>query len=433
MAHGIVLRLLGRNWAGESGPRAMMPPQRPGGPDSRDARPGPDSDREVIPAATIAKWLIPSATALFVVVGYIVETAQQDLLGLHHDQRDASTFIISSADFLRDLIGVPLAAASAFGRGSAGGHGAALSLATLLVVAVVWLSLPARLRSRLPARLATWRRAGLIATALTVLLVYRFAALDQPLFHVKAIILGSTEDPVVDSNDQSIPAYLKKLADDLKRRKPAESRSGRADVLVARIVCSRVSEQLTAQTENLLVTGICGRQPQAQHKRELAGEYVAHVWAAALVVLLAVALLRARSSSNSQVGLAVLALAYCLVVPYAYGKLRRPPYFDYGHIMLAPGAAGQDAAAGEGAETEIDGITLSRTSAATNVLRLIGGVCGAGPATYSTVTMSSFSPSQVLRIQKIYRQDVIAWAVLNERTCPPAEGLYGEEGTTTGG
>jgi hypothetical protein len=400
----------------------MKRPRPAADPPVRDATVEEVETRGIIPAGTIAKWLIPSVTALFVAVGYIVETAEQDLLGIHYEQHDTSTFFISSADFLRDLIGVPLGALANMGVGSAGGHGVALTLATLLTLVLVSLPLYRRFRPWLHA----WPRAWLIGGALGVFLVYKFVALDQPLFHVKAIILGSTEDPVLDSRDQSIPAYLKKLADDLKRRKPGEAAgTSRAEILVARIVCSRVSEHLSAQSENLLVSGICGRKSQAQYKRELAGEYVAQVWASALIVLLAVALLRARRSSNSQVALAVLALAYCLVLPYAYGKLRRPPYFDYGRLQLAPVPAPTDGRAlEEGSESDLNAIVLSRSAASTNVLRLVRGPCGGGPAEYSTVTLASFSPAQVLRVQKIYRQDVIAWAVLNERTCPPIGGLY---------
>jgi hypothetical protein len=54
-------------------------------------------------AATIAKWLIPSVSAIFIVVGYVVVQAQQNLLGVDLDNGGTSGYIIATAGFLRDI------------------------------------------------------------------------------------------------------------------------------------------------------------------------------------------------------------------------------------------------------------------------------------------------------------------------------------------
>src|ERR1700683_4033991 len=64
------------------------------------------SSGEIVTSA-IAKWLIPSVTVLFVVVGYIAQTAQEGLLGLGLMDSDPNKYISSAADFFLGLIKIP--------------------------------------------------------------------------------------------------------------------------------------------------------------------------------------------------------------------------------------------------------------------------------------------------------------------------------------
>src|SRR5436189_1154774 len=60
-----------------------------------------DADNAALSAA-LAKWLIPSVAVLFGVVGYVVQFAQTDLLGVEVAERQNDAYFNSAADFFRD-------------------------------------------------------------------------------------------------------------------------------------------------------------------------------------------------------------------------------------------------------------------------------------------------------------------------------------------
>src|ERR1700733_2950583 len=67
-----------------------------------------ENTAKTILTSDIAKWLIPSATVVFVIVGYIVQTSQEDLLGVGPISHSSTSYIEAAALFIRDLISLPL-------------------------------------------------------------------------------------------------------------------------------------------------------------------------------------------------------------------------------------------------------------------------------------------------------------------------------------
>lgn len=407
-------------------PNNTRDPSKPGSVESSkaDVRPamedlprnGEASGRSTA-ASTIAKWLIPSVTALFALVGYIVQSAQQDLLGLHYEDREASTLFVSAGDFFRDALAIPTTAAIRLVTGdgvSLGGHGVELWLATLIVGAA--LGLPRLPQGRYLK--GTWLAAGVLA----LLFIGKFVLVDEPLFQVRNIILGvAVEPPLGDDLGRTL---IERLADNPEAQSaqsdPEDSqRQSRAEAVVASIVCSRISLDTARRDPGLEVHDLC-RKEQSQYQQELRGRFVAQLWAAALMLTLSVKILRSRSSSHLQIVLAILALAYSLIVPYAYGKLQKSTYFDFGRVRVAETFGAWE---GESKVDSLQALTLSRTATGTILLVAVSGPCGSDDrANYSQVTLSAISPSQVLAVERIYRQDVIAWAVRNERRCPALPG-----------
>ena len=57
--------------------------------------------------ASVFKWLVPSFAVLFLLVGYVVHSAHQSLLGFptsDSERFEETAFSADAADFLRDLL-----------------------------------------------------------------------------------------------------------------------------------------------------------------------------------------------------------------------------------------------------------------------------------------------------------------------------------------
>lgn len=364
--------------------------------------------RESTPAAgglssTVAKWLIPSVSALFVVVGYVVQAAQQTLLGIGAEGWDQGGYVGQASSFFRDLVtrvaDVTVQLLSD-GQVPLRGHFADLAVATLVAVLVMWAPLGLRL----------WRPVLLPALLLT-LLVAKFLAMDAPLAQVQNVVLGADRVQPMSALPSTGRSLLDRLEQQAGLQGPEGAIARRAEQLWSLILCSRVNAA-ALQRPDLQRLPAC-QQSQQDNRNALTGEFTAQLWAGALLVALALALL--RSASGAGVALGALALAYTLSVPHAYGKLMKSTYYDYGLVRLAPtlaAARGSDAEAGQ-----VYALLVARTAASTSALVVERGTCGNG-APYSAVQLSSFSPSQVLSVDQIYREDVITWATLRERPCP---------------
>lgn len=134
-------------------------------------------------SSMVAKWLIPSVSALFVIVGYVVQMAQQALLGIGAEGWDQGGYVGQASGFFRDLVTrVADVVVQLFSAGQVPlhGHFADLAVATLVVVLVIWA----------PPGLRRWRPV-LLPALLLVLLVAKFLTMDAPLSQVENVVLGA--------------------------------------------------------------------------------------------------------------------------------------------------------------------------------------------------------------------------------------------------
>jgi hypothetical protein len=337
------------------------------------------------------------------VIGYVIQSAQQELLGLYYEKSETAGYFTNAADFFRDSVAAPVAAASSE-QVSFGTHLWPLLVATAATLALLLIP---RSKPR------PWLRiSSLLPALLLFVLIAKFSLLDAPLTRLESIIVGSSEGPTLEGFGSGL---LERSGDN----SPYGQVSSPVEALWADIVCSRVTQSAANLTPGSQLDLYCGMN-EAYYERRLSGAYLAHLWAGGLIIILAIAVIRSAASSTAALALAILALLYSLMIPYAYGKLKRSTYFDYGVIRLS-----EPLRAGSGLEPDapLHGIMLWRSAAGANLLIIAEGACREGES-YAAATMSSVSPAQILAVEKIYRVDVIAWAMLNERKCPPMPSRY---------
>jgi hypothetical protein len=385
-------------------------------------------------AANMAKWLIPSSALLFGLVGYIVQTAQEELLGLASPMGATNNYFAGASDFFRDTLvllvdglinlvdgrGVSFASLSGW-----------LILASLVTAMILFGSACAKLVIREPTGRVLISRAEACATyvataMIIVIIIWKFLLLDAPLAQVKGTILESGQLPVsgviYDRPAEGRVTVNKPFTDRLSPRGTTiksdklidqTSIPTRALSIWSAIVCSRIG-QYPDFYNGLDNSGHCAAD-EAANQKELDGLFAVELWSTALIVALALGILKSPSSRTTRVTLAILAIGYSLALPYAYGKLKRSTYFDYGLVKLVTPLAGSYGISKDGG---LYALIVSRTSAGADLL-VVGRSppCRDGQPWNQSVQLASVSASDLISVEEIYRQDVITWAMLQQRSC----------------
>lgn len=371
--------------------------------------------------AFVVKWLVPSFAVLFVLVGYVVHSAHESLLGFpttDGGQFEKSAFSADAADFLRDLlttIGQLVFDDLLAGRLPLGGHGWLIFsclLGALIAVAV------GRLRGlRDRPRLV----AGMRCVLLAALFSAKFIMLDAPMSHLENVVVGSAELRAVDDAKLGSPPAHQQwqilgdsagIEGDVRRRT--------AD-LWQRMVCSRVAgltfehnpDYSGANCRTTASTNIsAGDQTRdaliESFEWARVGQYVANILASLFIATIAVGLLRSRLLLPNI--LALLALFSLLSVPYSYGKLMKPLDFAFARITLAKEATHTP--------SPIYGFLIARTADYTDLLEAVDEPCSDGMR--RELRFTSLPVGQIVAVEQIYRRDLITWKVENEAPCPGA-------------
>jgi hypothetical protein len=386
-----------------------------------------------------AKWLIPSVTGLFAVTGYIVRSAHTGLIGREVDFASAPGYAGAAADFLRDLPTVAFdALLNADGSVPLAGHGLALLVAALLVSAA--LVLPRCLRADTRAGAVA---AGLPVGVLALLLAWKFLLLDAPLSRLEGLVIGTGPAAIQDGpTPWASDPQVEQPGDGLQVLRPQRTLqriiSDRAECLYRSVATTRLQQD----------AGVEGRPALPIHRgldcpadaatgTDLQGaEFLARLIACLLTGALAAVVVRQRPPAVSAVGL--LGLASLLTLPYAYGKLLVPSYFEVGRVVLAPAlvaAPGLDGPARKSGA--IDAIVLSRRGSGLELLVLASGACPlvdtavptAAPVrdTYRVARLWTIPTSQILSVREIHREDVLAWKLRNEFGCTTAAPAPGKQ------
>lgn len=387
--------------------------------------------------ATIAKWLIPSVTALFVVAGYIAQTAQEELLGLGSTDADPNEYVSSAAEFLLGIVVILvdcLKRLISWQAVSLGGHIVGVTLASGATMGVMFVP---RIASRWRfGRLVRDNQAKLLIALLVGLVGYKLLIFDVPLSQIANVIVdaGTTAGGESGATTLSFSQRLQSRAEnggDIDRR---------ALTLWRDMVCSRIGASLGPAP--VAMPDIHCPDSQGRSREELIGEFLALFWVTALVVIAAVTLLFLAKAARLNAAIAILALGYLLTLPYAYGKLIKPTDFNYGLVRIAQPLVDADSPASrkwpssqpsnvaraldahnqtshEQSSNQPNGaIVVARGETFTNVLVATDERCFGTDKKHRAIRLSSLSSAQILSIEEIYRVDIIGWAALNESPCP---------------
>jgi len=371
------------------------------------------ADRNVL-STTIAKWLIPSVSALFVVVGYVVQAAHESMLGLDLGTASASTYLASAAVFLRDVLTAIVDALGGLRIPKFDGYEVGLIVSFIVVAAFLGL----------------WKRhirGVLLVFLILAPVVAKFVILDWPLVRIENALVS--EGPTGQDSTSAAPLEnrLQALAN---RAGPEKFAAQRALALWSAMLCSRVSQDLlTRSGENR--TKISCKGDEGENRFEIASVFLAHTISSVLLILIVVSALRRKISSEISV-VAILVLTYSLMWPYAYGKLLKTTFYEFGHLVLRSSmddvsnmgsTGGSKPTAVESQGRRKNGIVLSRASGSTKILVAISGTCPRGKKQWDSVKLWSVNDSEIAAIREIYRVDVIAWKTLKEKPCPVRKAL----------
>jgi hypothetical protein len=370
-------------------------------------------------ALDLAKWLIPSVTGLFAVIGYVVRSAHSGLIGREVDFSSGPGYAGAASDFARDLPTIAIDALLDSGQSlSFAGHARELVIAGAALALVLVLAAWTRKRERTPFANA------LAVTALLGLLLWKFAFLDAPLTRVEGIVIATGAGLVEEGQPTTWSIQVQALPSNAAAQ-PGEALqrfiAAKADCAYRSIVRNRMRQSASA-AEPLPGQGLQACPADAETRADLQrGEFVSRVVASAFVAGLALLVIRQRALWANVVGF--VALASLLTLPYAYGKLMVPSYFEVGRVLLADAlvkASALDLVLQQ--DRGIDAIVLSRRGPEVDLLVMAPGICpgetaDGKPRMYQVGRLWTVPTSQILSIREIHREDVIAWKLQNERGC----------------
>lgn len=357
--------------------------------------------------ASAAKWLIPSVSALFLIVGYVVRSAHQSLLGIDLKDIVSENYAGEATDFFGVLPTVlfNFFAAAAESSVSFSIHKWDMYAAVGFLLLVLLLGIRFFKTSQ--------SRARLVGIALFIAVAAKFLLFDAPLTLIEgvAVVTPIGKDAGVEPGWQ--PPEGGNFAQKLVR--------GRAQQIWTGMKCQRLGDLWRKNTEHK--GSGQGEREQTLGKDCTLGadqsrdEFVMQIVATALIVVLAVLALLASSRTVKVLGL--LSLFYCLTLPYAYGKLLKPTNFQYGWVELTSNVAERVKVQLQNA-TGVQAIVLGDSPAGVSVLYMHEDNCSAtadGERTYRVARIWSISRSQVLAVREIYREDLILWKLLHEKGC----------------
>ena len=281
-----------------------------------------------------------------------------------------------AADFLRyllTLLGDRALALRSLDALSLDGHGALLAWCALAIALVLAGNAVPSVRRARGLSLA-------VLGALVIALVgTKFVWFDAPVMRIEGAIVGvgipevavrlqqgSGESPVA-GGASAVSAATRSMAEQLKSPSGGglnQRIAVRASAIWRLMVCSRIGEATLPDADLATDAHCASLEPQIglAHERAhkaLAGEFDAALLLGALIAVAALALLALGGPRSSAV--AVLALAYLLTLPYAWGKLLKPYAFAFAQVRVTQGTLLAGAEAGATGET-VYAFVLARES-----------------------------------------------------------------------
>jgi hypothetical protein len=345
-------------------------------------------------AGEIAKWFIPSVGVFVALIGFAAETAHQDLLGIDRGDLGATAYVWSAGQFVRSVI---RSVASTLFRPefrAAHSHDEIWLLAGVLAVCAVVYSIKRRVAA--DGRPPLWRRT-LFTGILLMLVAWRFLIVEIPLARIESLLVGGPR-AIVETLRYEESAQPERLI------------LMRATEFYSLLLCQRDSNAKVAEL-----------QLACQKDRDYAIDAVRLmlvIVGVSACMLWLIALLWPGASSATAVVVLFPCAVYCSVAPaYLYGKLVKPPTFDFALIQLrtrlekmpeqtalrTSNVSSVDPANGR----LLFGIILGRDDKLVSLYVDQHRQCASGPSTYEWVPWQ-LPLSEVIAVREIVAVDVIS-------------------------
>ena len=349
-------------------------------------------------AAAMAKWIVPSVGALVAILGFVVESAHQSMLGIDFGDLGVRGYVWSASQFTRDLLAL-LVSAMFVPQFEAIGSDVDwwLCVCALLLLPAVWWqgAAPA------PGRWQLARSPRLALAVLSALCLARAVAIDFPSTRVENL-LGRGANSI----EQNLKPAAHAGAVEIVMLKRSRS-------LYDLTRCERV-QKLGLRDQRACLPAKNYRQ--ANERLFLEGVMLSAVF------LLVARMLWGRVSSFAAVALLAPIIMYASLAPaYYYGKFIKPTIYDSATVQVRTDitAMPRMAKAGAGAEGKvINAIVLARDDKLLTLFVSQEMGCGAAPSTYEWVPWK-FSASEIVLLREIAGLDVMA-EKLKEIPCPPS-------------
>jgi hypothetical protein len=383
----------------------------------------PSAADEATASSLLAKWLIPSVAILFGVVGYVVQTAQESLLGVQSAAHEGSAYLNSAADFVRDavvqLLSSPLHFAS---------HRPWLLLFSVIVTALAIVATSSR---RLRTRFGRRRVVAVAAFAILLVVGVKFLMMDAPLLKIQNLANSSDNacwTLIAQENSRPLPCPAKMAAKGAEALVWSESSQ-----IAGEIVCSRI-EDAKALPEAISRSVACQppkkgqnqQQKMVQNKTALTDEFICNLVIEIVTIAAALVVFRRAGHNFGATMACLLVLFYGLSAPYAYGKVGMTQLFDAGDARIRPDLKASYTAEDPKmimGEDRLKGIILEKDAGGVSILVMREGGCPLNPdgtPAPSQVRASSsyLSRDQLLSFDQLEKVDLILWLASQQRNCP---------------
>lgn len=369
-------------------------------------------------AATVAKWLVPSASALFIMIGYIIRAAHVSFLGNDFGDVVPVNYPAHAAEFFRDLATVVFDFFAAWWNGDVGmsvhSRLELIVAAALGIAGVVLVKFP-----RKDERLRFW----LIGTTLLFAVCGKFLLFDAPLALIEEVAVAGawTAEPVRNMASSNAPwSAAAAEVDDVSWRAVGNNNfiARRSQQLWKQMKCRRMGASMNSVASKGYADVLSSTTPLSKCSGGdgTRDEFVMQVVTTGLIG--ALAYMAFRSHRRTLIISGVLAFFYCLTLPYSYGKLLKSTDFQYGRIEFAEpvGAIVRKNLRSNG----VNGMVLGSGQGMVSFLIMNEDYCPGDNKleTYREAKIWTVAANQVLDVREIYREDIIRWKIIREKQCP---------------
>lgn len=403
-------------------------------------------------SALVARWLIPSAAVLFGVVGYIVQSAQDALLGVTSGDPEATSYLNSAADFFREAVIELLTWPTTVFTDPPVHRPLLVTFGVIVVILGIVLTRRWSKEDGLMGWLAKCSSNDhfslLAGLGLILVVMAKFVLMDGPLLKINDVArsydkscwalvanasLGVAATPATTNvaPPRVCPEYV-------AAHGPEKLVWDQAAAIAGDLVCSKVPYTTAALFPMLIAQSPACANPKRldssslmeENRKALAGEFLSNLLLELITVVGAFAVLGRARHHPWATALCMLVIFYGLTAPYAYGKVGMTQLFDYGQVRITKSLTDSYNAEVKGIVTDsgwLSGIILHKDDKGASVLLMRVEACqgqqGAAangpvaPVSQARATSSFVSAGQLLSIDQISKVDLISWLATQQHAC----------------